>query len=182
MTGEIRIVKPMETDLISANEVFERSITDAFMREGLQDLSELMLEEIALKKKHLRRSVTDEDSEITFFIAKIDQLVVGTISYGPCGKEIRDCTGESLDHLGELGSLYVLPEYQEKGVGSLLIKALARYLNESGILAFCLDSGYKRAQKKWMNKFGKPYSIVKDYWGEGSDHMIWVCKAVDYIG
>ena len=178
---EIIIVRPEEEDLISGYQVFEKSITDAFIREGLQDLNELMLEEIELKKNLLKHSVTDSDADTRFFIARKMNLVIGTISYGPCGKEIRDCTGNSLDHLGELGSLYVLPEYQGKGVGRLLILALARSLKQSGIKEFCLDSGYKSAQKKWINKFGKPYRTVIDYWGQGSDHMIWVCRVDDHI-
>jgi len=181
MTEEIIIVRPEASDLKSAFEVFEKSIKDAFVKEGLQDLSQLMLEEIELKKNLLKRSVAEDDADTFFLVAKKGNLVTGTISYGPIGKEIRDCTGGALDHLGELGSLYVLPEYQEKGTGRLLIKELARYLHQSGISEFCLDSGYKRAQKKWMRKFGVPYLIMKDYWGEGSDHMIWVCSTCDHI-
>lgn len=50
MTEEIIIVRPEESDLKSAFEVFEKSIKDAFVKEGLQDLSQLMLEEIELKR------------------------------------------------------------------------------------------------------------------------------------
>lgn len=181
MREEIIISKPEEADLISGCEVFEKSIRDTFLREGLQDLKELMLEEIEFKKSSLRNSVMEKETDTCFLVAKKNDLVIGTISYGPCGKEIRDCTENGLDHLGELGSLYVHPEYQEMGVGRLLILALVHDLNQRGIEAFCLDSGYKSAQKKWINKFGTPYRIVKDYWGEGGDHMIWVCKTADYL-
>lgn len=182
MNEEIIITAPEEADLNSAYEVFEKSIRDAFVCEGLHELKEMMYEEIEYKKKLLMQSVEDSDSENMFLLAKRGDLVIGTISYGPIGKEIRDCTGDSLGHLGELGSLYVLPEYQNRGAGSLLIKALANHLTQSGIEEFCLDSGYKRAQKRWKTKFGQPYRIVRDYWGEGSDHMIWVCRSEDYSG
>lgn len=182
MTEDIIIARPEESDLKSAFEVFDESIRDAFDKEGLQELSQLMQEEIRLKKDLLRQSVEETDTDTFFLIAKAGDLVTGTISYGPIGKEIRDCTGGRLDHLGELGSLYVRPDDQDRGTGRLLIKELTRYLHESGISEFCLDSGYKRAQKKWMRKFGDPYLIVKDYWGEGSDHMIWVCRTDDHIG
>lgn len=50
-----------------------------------------------------------------------------------------------------------------------------------GIEEFCFDSGYRNAQKRWLKKFGKPYKIAKDYWGEDGDNMIWLCKVKDYI-
>lgn len=181
MISDINIIKPSEEDLKFANEVFEKSIRDSFFKEGLQSLNDFMLEEIEFKKNLLKLSITDKNSETCFLIAQSGNLLVGTISYGPCGKEIKDCTRGGLDYLGELGSLYILPEYQERGIGSLLIKALAQHLKDLDIEEFCLDSGYKRAQKKWQNKFGNPYKIIKDYWGDGSDHMIWVCRVADYI-
>jgi GNAT superfamily N-acetyltransferase len=82
--------------------------------------------------------------------------------------------------VGELGSLYVLPSYQGLGVGSTLIKELMAYLSKQGIEQFCLDSGYQRAQVKWLRKFGEPYKVVKDYWGPDSVHMVWLCKVSDY--
>jgi GNAT superfamily N-acetyltransferase len=83
--------------------------------------------------------------------------------------------------VGELGSLYVLPSYQGQGVGSALIKGMAISLKKQGIDQFCLDSGYKRAQKRWLRKFGEPYKTVKDYWGPDSVHMVWLCKINDYV-
>jgi GNAT superfamily N-acetyltransferase len=75
----------------------------------------------------------------------------------------------------------VLPEFQNRGIGSQLISTLIEELHRNGIERFCLDSGYKRAQKKWVHKFGEPYMIVKDYWGEGSDHIIWLCSVQKFI-
>jgi len=116
-----------------------------------------------------------------FMLAKTGDLVIGTISYGPCGDDIKICTDNQLDAVGEVGSIYVLPEYYGQGVASALIGAMAAYLYQSGVEQFCLDSGYKHAQKRWLRKFGEPYKIAKDYWGEGSDHMIWLCKVIDYV-
>ena len=85
------------------------------------------------------------------------------------------CTGHQLDAVGELGSLYILPEYQGQGIGSALIGELLEFLREQGIDRFCLDSGYQRAQRRWLQKFGEPYITVKDYWGPDSVHMVWLC-------
>jgi GNAT superfamily N-acetyltransferase len=133
-------------------------------------------------KKHLLdASLGLTASDVYFLIAKLDDTVVGTISFGPCGEDIKKCTENQLDNIGELGSLYVLPRHQGQGVGSLLINAIVAHLYEQGIDQFCLDSGYKRAQKRWLRKFGEPYKVVKDYWGPDYDHMIWLCKVSDFI-
>lgn len=49
----------------------------------------------------------------------------------------------------------------------------AQILEKRDIEEFCFDSGYKSAQQIWINKFGDPVYRLKDYWGEGADHMIW---------
>lgn len=46
---------------------------------------------------------------------------------------------------------------------------------------FCLDSGYTNAQKVWKKKFGEPDYLLKDYWGEGFDHMIWRGRTNDGV-
>lgn len=68
-----------------------------------------------------------------------------------------------------------------KGVGSALICSMIKYIHELGVEQFCLNSGYKHAQKKWLRKFGEPYKIVKDYWGKDFDHMVWICKIINYV-
>nr|WP_283571201.1 GNAT family N-acetyltransferase [Paenibacillus brevis] len=117
-----------------------------------------------------------------FLVALLGENIVGTISYGPCGEDILNCTGNALGNVGELGSLYILPEYQGQGIGSVLIRAAANRMASQGIQRFSLDSGYRIAQQKWLNKFGKPYAVVPDYWGAESAHMVWLCEVKNYIG
>ena len=96
-----------------------------------------------------------------FLVAKLNGQVVGTISFGPCGDDVRSCTNNELAEVGELGSIYVLPELQGKGVGSALIAAMANRLHKSGIEQFCLDCGLKAAQEKWKRKFGASLHVAK---------------------
>lgn len=177
ITG-LAISNPTKADIKPAYQVFEASIPDAFEKEGLMLLKEDIQREIEHKKNLLDASLDLTDSGIYFLIAKLDKAVVGTISFGPCGEDIKKCTENQLDDIGELGSLYVLPHHQGQGVGSALINAMPDHLYKQGIDQFCLDSGYKRAQKRWFRKFGKPYKVVKDYWGPDNDHMIWLCKVI----
>lgn len=181
MINNLSIITPTKEDIKLAYDVFEVSITDAFKREGPDFLEEDIIRQIEEKKKLINSLLDNKKLGVYFLVAKINRKVIGTISFGPCGKDIRKCTNNELKSIGELGSLYILPSYQGKGVGSALINSMIKYLNELGIEEFCFDSGYRNAQKRWLKKFGKPYKIEKDYWGEDGDNMIWLCKVKDYI-
>lgn len=184
---QLTITQPLNsTDVEGAYLVFERSITQAFNQEGLGSLQDDMKDEIEHKKSLLQSTLhPDKSSESTdtgsfFLLAKSGNNVVGTISYAPCGEEIRILSENRLNHIGELGSLYILPEVQGQGLGSMLIQALATELQKRGVKQFCLDSGYRTAQKKWKRKFGEPYTVARNYWGEGTDHMVWLCNVKDF--
>lgn len=181
MINNLTIIRPTKDDIESAYTTFEVSIADAFEKEEIEDSKEDILREIQHKKNLLNSSLNDPDSKVHFLVAKVENKVIGIVSFGPCGKDIKNCTNNEFDSIGELGSLYILPDYQDKGVGSKLINSMLKYLNKLGIEEFCFDSGYSRAQKRWIKKFGKPYIIAKDYWGEDGDNMIWLCKVKDYI-
>lgn len=168
-------------DMKSAYQVFKTSIPDAFKKDGIGFLKEDIQREILHKKNLLNDSLDLLDSGTHFLVAKLGETVVGTISFGACGEETRDCTDNQLQHVGELGSLYILPDHQGQGIGSALINAMVEHLYKQDIEQFCLDSGYKLAQKRWLRKFGEPYKVAKDYWGPGSDHLIWLCKVKDFI-
>ncbi|MGG3455119.1 GNAT family N-acetyltransferase [Paenibacillus rhizolycopersici] len=181
-------------DREEACRVFERTIPEAFAEEGLGHLMEEIREEIEGKKRLVdvalriapglgphRPSPHAAERDVFFLVARSAGEVVGTISFGPCGKEIAECTRHALDDVGELGSLYVLSACQGQGIGAALIQAMADELKGRGIQQFCLDSGYKKAQQKWLRKFGEPYAVAKNYWGPGQDHMVWLCNVEDYV-
>lgn len=195
MVEDIVIVPLAPADREEAYRVFERTIPEAFAGEGLEYLIEEIREEIERKKRlvdaalridaglvPLQRRSQAAEGAVFFLVARSAREVVGTISFGPCGKEIAECTRHALDGVGELGSLYVLPAYQGQGIGTALIQALAKELHARGIERFCLDSGYRRAQQKWLRKFGEPYAVAKNYWGPGQDHLVWLCNVGDYLG
>ncbi|WP_440117821.1 GNAT family N-acetyltransferase [Paenibacillus sp. QZ-Y1] len=179
----ISILPLTSSDLEGAYQVFETSIPFAFNQEGIGSLHEDIQGEIEHKKALLHSALHSDNtkkSNVFFLLAKRDDRIVGTISFGPCGKEIQECTDHQLNNIGELGSLYVLPEVQGQGIASALIQALVTELQRRGIQQFCLDSGYRTAQKKWQRKFGEPYAVAKNYWGEGTDHIVWLCEVKDF--
>ncbi|MBB6673778.1 GNAT family N-acetyltransferase [Cohnella nanjingensis] len=180
-TNHLALSTLTQDDILFVCQIFKYSISDAFEKEGLGHLHDDIQKEIEDKKQLALTSLDPTNSDTYFLIAKLNEAVVGTISFGPCGEAIQSCTENQLDDVGELGSIYVLPSCQGQGVGSNLIKGMLTYLKKQGIDQFCLDSGYKRAQTRWLRKFGEPYKVVKDYWGPDSDHMVWLCKVSDYI-
>ncbi|MFX3647807.1 MAG: GNAT family N-acetyltransferase [Paenibacillus sp.] len=184
MDDKITIEPMTRLDADGAYQVFERTIPAAFEQEGIGSLLDDIQDEITHKKAMIHTALQAKDhikSSVFFLVAKRGDVIVGTISYGPCGEEIRECTEDRVNDIGELGSLYVMPEVQGQGIGSALILALVNELQRRGIQQFCLDSGYQIAQKKWQRKFGEPYVVAKNYWGEGMDHMVWLCKVENFI-
>jgi GNAT superfamily N-acetyltransferase len=102
-----------------------------------------------------------------------ENKIIGTIEYGPASELIIECTDGKLGNLVEVGTVFVLLDYQRQGIGNRLLAEMLQTLNGRGIVDFCLDSGYKTAQTIWKKKFGEPDFLLKDYWGQGQDHMIW---------
>ncbi len=177
----IEIVKLTKQDRALTHLLYKKVIPIAFENEGLGHYTEMIFDEIESKLQMIDDALDLNDPQIHFLIAKSKSEVIGAISYGPCGEDIKKCTNNTLGHLGELGSLVVLPQYQGGGIGSSLIKTMCLALHKQGITQFCLDSGYKLAQEKWRRKFGEPTLVVKDYWGEGFDQLIWRCQTSDYL-
>lgn len=182
MGKEITIRNARLSDAGLACRVFDAAIPEAFEQEGLGHLIEDIADELAKKRKVLQACLGEDSVSCWFLVALHRDNIIGTISYGPCGEDILNCTGNALGNVGELGSLYIMPEYQGQGIGSALIRAAANRMAGQGIRRFSLDSGYRIAQQKWLNKFGKPYAVVPNYWGPESAHMVWLCEVKDYIG
>lgn len=173
----IEIKRPIEKDLDNLNLFFRVVIEDTFEREGIAHLVDDIESEIIEKQKYLKLDLDSNRENRYFLLAIINNQIIGTIEYGPVSKLISDLTNGELQDLVEVGTVFVRPDYQGKGIGTLLWNAMYLTLQSKGIDEFCLDSGYSNAQKIWKKKFGKPDYLIKDYWSEGNDHMIWRRKA-----
>ncbi|MEK7016378.1 MULTISPECIES: GNAT family N-acetyltransferase [Bacillus] len=171
----VEIRRPNSDDIDELNLFFRLVITNTYKNEGLSQLLDDIENEINSKKQYLKNDF-DSNGESRYFLLAIDtnnDKIIGTIEIGPASTLINSCTDGVLKDLYEIGTVFILPEYQRKGIGSLLLNAMFLTLLGKGITEFCLDSGYKNAQKIWKKKFGEPIYVLKDYWGESSDHMIW---------
>ncbi len=171
--NHVVIRRPRIEDEEELKQFFNIVITDTFAREGLAEMVEDIKNEIEMKKKYLKADF-DSNGEQRYFLIALDQdKIIGTIEYGAASELITSCTNGALKELIEVGTVFVRPDYQRKGIGNLLFNAVVLTLQQKGIAEFCLDSGYTSAQKIWKKKFGEPDFLLKDYWGEGFDHMIW---------
>lgn len=173
----IRRIKGKDIDELLL--LFKETITDAFDKEGISEDKEGLRQELEEKELRLKEDLQSNGEKRFFLIASHGNKIVGTASFGPCSKLIEECSEGRLKGVGEIGSLYILPEYQNKGIGSLLINSLLMLMLSRSIEEFCLDSGYKRAIKIWRKRFGEPSIVVKNHWGEGFDHLIWHCQLRD---
>jgi GNAT superfamily N-acetyltransferase len=173
--------RPKEDESELINEFFELVIRDTFERNEISDLVETLEEEIKSKRKCLNEDFESMGMNRYFLIAMLDDRIVGTIEYGPSNELITDCTNGELKDLPEIGTVYVHPEYQRKGIGNLMLLNIFKKMNSKGIDEFCFDSGYKSAQAIWNNKFGKPQYHLVNYWGEGADLMVWRLNLKDLI-
>ncbi|MBN2795295.1 MAG: GNAT family N-acetyltransferase [Clostridia bacterium] len=169
----IKIRKALKEDQKYLEALFNTVVEFAFLQEGLVDMSNAIFDEIHEKYNHLKEYY-DSNGEIrTFYVAEIEDQIVGTAEICPVSELINSCTENKLASLYELASVFVFPEYHGNGIASKLISVVIEDLKSRGEEMFCLDSGYATAQKIWVKKFGEPQYIVKNYWGEGADHYIW---------
>ncbi|EEM16828.1 MULTISPECIES: GNAT family N-acetyltransferase [Bacillus] len=171
----VEIRRPIIGDYEELHQLFHTVIVDTFAREGLSELTGDIENEIETKKQYLKCDF-DSDGKNRYFLIAVDKhcnKIIGTIEFGPSSKLINNCTDGALKDLYEIGTVFVLPNYQRRGIGNLLLNAIFLTLLDKGIKEFCLDSGYTNAQKIWKKKFGEPNFLLKDYWGEAYDHMIW---------
>ncbi|PQD93640.1 GNAT family N-acetyltransferase [Pradoshia eiseniae] len=175
----VEIRRPKREDIKQINEFFETVITDTFNKEGIGEKADDIQDEIEIKKKYIVSDMESNGEERFFLIALNDGKIIGSIEYGPVSNLIRRCTNNVYIGLIEVGTVFVHPDFQRKGVGNLLLEAMYSVIRKKGIGEFCLDSGYTRAQMIWKKKFGEPDYLLKDYWGEGNDHMIWRINVSD---
>ncbi len=171
----IEIKRPRIEDSQELNQFFRTVIMDTFAKEGLSEMVDEIENELESKKQNLKCDFDSNGMNRCFFTAseKRGNKMIGTIEYGPASELINNCTDGALSDLYEIGTVFVHPDYQNRGIGRLLLNVMFLTFINKGIKEFCLDSGYANAQKVWTKTFGEPDYLLRDYWGKGSDHMIW---------
>lgn len=178
--NNIEIRRPTEDDIIEPNNLFEVVIKDNFLKENVED-DDFINDEISDKNKKIRDDLNSNGEKIFFLIACFDNKIVGTIEYGPSSELVEELSDGRLKDVVEIGTVFVLPEYQKKGIGTLLINSLYITFLSRNINEFCLDSGYSIAKQIWTRKYGEPTIIKKDHWAENVDHFVWHINLDDIV-
>lgn len=175
----IRRPRAEEKEII--NEFFATVLRHTFDRNNLMHLVDLLEEEFVDKRRILDEDFRSNGRQRFFLIASLDGEVVGSIEYGPCNELLNKCTDNAFSHLMEIGTVFVHPSYQRKGIGNTLLKAMFKEMHKEGHEEVCFDSGYPSAQKVWVSKFGTPEYFLEDYWGEGAHHMVWRLNIAEQV-
>lgn len=178
MNWQIR--RPTLSDVPQIHEVFSKTIKNSFKEEGIIDPSGKETdEEIARLINTFQDDFATQGQKEYFLIAHLQNKIVGTIGYGTINPLISDNITIARAGIPELKSVYILPEFQNRGIGSLLFQHMLLVLAEKHIEEYYLDSGYKKSQQFWERKLGAPAHTLNDFWGKGNHHMIWHCLVGD---
>ncbi|MBM6619617.1 GNAT family N-acetyltransferase [Bacillus suaedaesalsae] len=169
----IKIRRPRINDVHELTEFFRIVLFDTFTKEGIDHLLEDLEEEIKAKENYFMNDMNSDGKDRYFLIALKEDKIIGTIEHGITSELINTCTGNTYKGLQEVGTIFVHPNFQNRGIGNLLLSEMYMNLKSKGLTEFCLDSGYRTSQKIWTKKFGNPDYLLKDYWGKDFHHMIW---------
>ena len=101
------------------------------------------VEELSDDQKSLIDICFDTDGkEYYFLVAECEGRVVGTICHRPCSDVIKDCADRGYQrHARDRFGIYLLPDFQGKGIAKLLLNAMYITLSAKGFNEFWLDSG-----------------------------------------
>lgn len=175
------IRKPVSKDLTQLKYLFEKTIQKAFEADGYGDAIDEIRREIQIKMSKVEDYLNAPSEKSAYYIAEHKGHVIGAISFGKIGEVTIENVPSDFPSEGELGSMYILPDFQGHGIARKMIDVLLRDLLNKGIRYVSFDSGYKPAQEKWRKKFGEPYKIVENYWDQGVDLYIWLIHLEEYM-
>lgn len=173
MNPQLVFVRPSEADFETAMVFFEKVIRHTFDKNDLNSLIEEIEAEIAHKRQMLMADLSTQGKDCYFLLGKWQGRIISSISLGPAGELINKCTDNQFSTLLEVGTVFVDPAYQNKGIGGFMMNLIQEELTHRGQSNFCFDSGYPSAQKIWTKHFGPAQYIERHFWGENCPHMIW---------
>lgn len=177
----IEIRRPKIEDNNELVTFFRTVITDTYIKESIGNKKEDIESEIETKKAYLESDFESNGEKRYFLIALYEDTIIGTIEFGPANELIRTGTNNDLTDICEVGTVFVHPNFQRMGVGNSLLTKVFKVLQKRGIEEFCLDSGYKSAQKIWTKKYGNPDYFLMNYWGDDNHHMIWRVNILKFL-
>lgn len=175
---EIDITRPRRDDRVELQRLFFSVIRDAFHQDGIDDETGVQTE-VVRQLELLEQDFASRGSRVFFLLARTEEQIIGTIAYSEPNDLIKRNLTIDWREVPEITSVYIHPAFQGRGIGTLLFNAILICLRHRDVEKFCLDGGYTRSQRYWMRRLGEPAVTLKNYWGAGLDHLIWVCGLQD---
>ncbi len=169
----LEIHLPTEEDRAELHALFTEVIRSNFEREGLGADHPAVPDLIAEKRILLNKVLSGDRQEGHFYVLRWAGKIVATIEWGPPGHLIRELSEGRYAETMEIGTVFILPTYQRRGIGKILLTLAEEDLKRCGHRSYVLDSGYGYAQVYWKQRLGEPAVIIPGYWGEDAPHMIW---------
>lgn len=166
--------KLKKSDKENASALFEACLADLIRREGIDEPG-LLENEMERLNRVAAASLQYRDP--CMYIAESGGILLGTIAVLPPGP-MAALHANAAEPDIEIGCVYIHPDHQRKGVGHFLIRSAIAMAKESPASRFFLDAGFSSSRAYWTKKLGNPSIILKDYWGKGQPHAIWV-KGMD---
>lgn len=170
---QVIVRRPRWEDVASLDAFFIKVIQHTLIINGLADLVDFQIEEREDKNKKIRQDLATGGKDRFFLLGEYQGQIIATIEYGPPSELLLQCTNQELLGVPEIGTVFVCPNHQRRGVASLLLRTLFQELSQAQIDQVCLDSGYPLAQEIWTHIFGEPTYVLKDFWSPGGHHLIW---------
>ena len=174
----VSIKRPIFSEIEEIHSLFEKTIKQTFKSEELDDDHELITELINDQKNLIDLDFKTDGKEVFFLVAETEGRIAGTTCHRPCSEVILECSQGKAKGMQEIGSVYILPEFQGKGLCKLLLNSMYITMKAKGFSEFWLDSGYTIARKVWKKLLGPPTIIMDDYWAPGAHHHLWL-RALD---
>lgn len=169
----ITYTQPKLEDKVSLKSHYASVIAHTFMVDGIDDPEDLQTE---IETKYGYIDCYYRGADTHFIVAKDGKRIIGGVAIYRPNQDVHQLMDGNLDHLYEMGSLYIHPDYQGQGIGSVLIKEMQDYMRAHGATSYCFDAAYTLAIDTWTKRFGTANYIFENYWGEGEPHHIWIVQ------
>lgn len=170
----MQILRPTKKDREEIRELFQTVLIDTFQKDGIPEAYDGEISKsVARKMRDLEDDFDSNGTKEYFLVARVEKQIVGIIGFGVPNTEIKKNYTIDYTRIPEIKSSFILPDFQGQGIGTALYNQLLQMLKKRNFTEFVLDSGFAYGQIFWKHKLGEPKIIKKNFWGDGTDYMIW---------
>lgn len=174
---QVSIDRPKKEDIKEIKRLFYTVLVDTFNKNAIPEAYEGEIQYLVERNtKNVEQDISSNGSQEYFLIARNEKHIAGIMGFGNPSKEILKNYKISFENIPEIKNAFILPDFQKNGIGTQLFKNIKKVLEEKGVKEFVLDSGFASAQIYWKKKLGNPVVVVKNYWRDGTDYLIWHTK------